>query len=174
MDGPATQARINNLVAIAVGADGSVYIVDKNVVRRVDPSGVINTVAGNGTQGFPSMAIGDGGPATQASMGPRDVAVAADGSLYIADSANSRVRKVSPSGIITTVAGNGRQGIDGDGGPAVAASLITPDAVTLGQDGSIYIRDYTRVRRVDPTGTITTVAGNGGFLFNGDGLPAVQ
>jgi RHS repeat-associated protein len=174
--GPATQARLARPEGIAVGADGSLYIADSNLVRRVDPSGVIKTVAGVGLPAGPGGANGDGGPATQAFVDPWDVAVAPDGSLYIADLSNHRVRKVSPSGTITTVAGNGIPGFSGDGGPAVSASLNFPQSITLGRDGGLYIADWenNRVRLVDLSGRITTVAGNGTSGPLGDGGPATQ
>ena len=132
---------------------------------------VIATVAGSST-GFG----GDGGPATAASLrAPGAVAAGADGSLYIADTDNHRIRWVDPNGIITTVAGTGSSGYSGDGGPATAARLSYPSGVALGVDGSLYIADLFnhRVRRLGPDGIITTVAGMGGSGgFSGDGGPA--
>ena len=173
--GPATQAQLRWSSGIAVAADGSLYISDVGNyrIRRVGPDGIIATVAGNGTRGF----SGDGGPATQAQLewSIRDIAVAADGSLYISDYDNRRIRRVGPDGIITTVAGNGTYGSRGDGGPATQASLV-PERIAVAADGSLYIGDNIRhvIRRVDPDGIITTVAGNGTYGSSGDGGPATQ
>lgn len=136
-------------------------------------AGVITTVAGNGSAGF----SGDGGLATNAALNSRygmGIATGRDGSLYIADSANYRVRRVNPDGIITTFAGNGTRGYSGDGGPATNAELAAPTSVAIGLDGSVYICDLFRVRRVSPDGIITTVAGNGNSGFSGDGGPATE
>jgi RHS repeat-associated protein len=178
--GPATQASLNYPSGVAVWPDGGLYIEDagNQRIRRVGPDGVITTVAGNGTQGFG----GDGGPATQASLGLVEglsfspgIAVGPDGSLYIADTGNSRIRRVGPDGVITTVAGNGTQGFGGDGGPATQASLFSDRSVAIGLDGSLYIADLGRIRRVGPDGVITTVAGGGQPADGlGDGGPATQ
>ena len=170
--GPATEAQLSPY-GVTVGPDGSLYTTDLNSIRKVSTDGIITTVAGNGTQGF----SGDGGPATQASLSsPTGVAVGPDGSIYIADSRNRRIRKVSTDGIITTVAGNGTQGFSGDGGPATQASVWSPDAIAVGPDGGVYIADSIsrRIRKVSTDGIITTVAGNGTQGFSGDGGPATQ
>lgn len=172
--GPATSANVRPTRVVA-GPDGSLYIpeLSNNRVRRVGPDGIITTVVGNGQAGY----SGDGGPATNANLsGPQDVAVGADGSLYIADYFNNRVRRVRPDGIITTIAGNGQAGYSGDGGPATSASLQGPIAVAVGSDGSLYIADYNnnRVRQVGPGGRINTVAGNGQAGYGGDGGPATS
>ncbi|MGH8896178.1 MAG: NHL repeat-containing protein [Egibacteraceae bacterium] len=160
--GPATAANLFSPIGVAVTTDGALYIADADNcrVRKVDYSGTIITVAGTGTCGF----SGDGGPATAANLdNPADIAVTADGTLYIADSSNHRVRKVDLSGTITTVAGTGTQGFSGDRGPATAANLSGPDGVAIAADGTLYIADSSnhRVRKVDPSGIITTVAGRG-------------
>ncbi len=169
--GPATSAQLNGVAVngVAVDASGNVYIADLNSrVRKVDSSGTITTVAGMGTNGF----SGDGGPATSAELnGPEGPAVDASGNLYFADSGNSRVRKVDASGTITTVAGTGTAGFSGDGGPATSAELNYPFAVAVDGAGNLYIADRgdNRVRKVDASGTITTVAGTGTAGFSGDG-----
>jgi RHS repeat-associated protein len=175
--GLATQARFASPEGMAVGPDGSLYIADtgNQRIRRIRPDGVISTVAGVGTWGFG----GDGGPATQAVLGyPSKVAVGPDGSLYIADTFNSRIRRVSPEGIISTVAGTATSGFGGDGGPATQALLNDPSSVAVGPDGSLYIADTNnhRIRRVGPEGIISTVAGTtvGDVRFGGDGGPATQ
>jgi len=173
--GAATQAKLYYPSGIAVTADGSLYIADlyNHRIRRVGPDGIITTVAGNGTAGF----SGDGGSAPQAALNfPHGIAVTADGSLYIDDTSNSRIRRVGPDGVITTVAGNGTAGFSGDGGPALQASFNYPTAIAMGADGSVYIADRfnNRIRRIGPDGIITTIAGNGTAGFSGDGGPAFQ
>ena len=133
--------------------------------------GAISTVAGSGTSGF----SGDGGPATAAELfGAQSVATTADRGFLIADTNNHRIRKVSAAGIITTVAGDGTNGFGGDGGPATAAQISSPRDVAATADGGFLIADTTnlRVRRVSPSGTISTVAGNGNFGTPVDGAPA--
>ena len=166
--GPANQARLYAPSGLAIGPDDSLYISDNNSVRRVGPDGIINTVAGgNGLNGGFG---GDGGPATQAYLSnPHGLAVGPDGSVYIADQGNFRVRRVGPDGIITTVAGSGSFVVPivlGDRGPATRAKLSNPTGVALGPDGSLYIADHTsgddRVRRVGllpaaTTGSATTI-----------------
>ena len=176
-DGPATQAKLASPIAVTCNDDGDLYIADhrNSRIRKVDAAtGIITTVAGNGNQGF----SGDGGPVTQAAISlPRDVALDADGTLYIADGANNRIRKVVPDGTITTVAGNGRAEFSGDGGPAHKGSLSMPYSIALDSDGNLYIVDTGnyRVRKIDATtGIITTIAGNGLYGFSGDGGPAIH
>ena len=147
---------------VAVESAGNLLIADagNNRVRRVTQSGTISTVAGTGTAGD----AGDGGPATSAQLfQPNGVVALPGGGFLIADTVNNRVRRVSPSGTITTVAGTGDPGASGDGGPAVAAELSGPGRVALTPDGGFVIADTTsdRIRRVSPGGTITTVAGSG-------------
>lgn len=172
---PATLTWLFEAWRVAAGPDGSLYITEYSAVRRIDPKGIIHLVAGNrdGVWGF----SGDGGPAASAKMrDPGGVALGPDGSLYIADGGNHRVRRVGADGIITTVAGNGVAASSGDGGPATQASLAYPVAVAFGPDGSLYVdeMDGYRVRRVSPEGIITTVAGNGTQGYGGDGGPAAQ
>jgi hypothetical protein len=172
--GPATAAEIFDPNGVAVMPDGGFLIADGDyVVRRVFADGTITTVAGNGTPGF----SGDGGPATAARLNVvYSVAVTADGGFLIADAGNRRVRRVSPTGIITTVAGTGVQGSSGDGGAATAAQLNDPDGIASTPDGGFLIADFfgNRVRWVSPTGVITTVAGTGAasVFRDGDGGPA--
>jgi trimeric autotransporter adhesin len=173
--GPATSAQLYAPTRLAVDASGNLYIADtgNNRVRMVS-NGAITTVAGNGTPGF----SGDGGPAVgaQLSGGLLDVAVDASGNLYIGDSGNNRVRRVS-NGVITTVAGNGTSGFSGDGGPATSAQLnVLPGAglsVALDALGNLYIADFARIREV-VNGVITTVAGNGSSFDTGDNGPAIS
>jgi trimeric autotransporter adhesin len=153
---------------IAVDAAGNLYIADDNRVREVS-GGIMTTVAGNGSYGF----SGDGGPATEAQLlNPHGLAVDAAGNLYIADTMNLRIRKVS-KGIITTVAGDGTYGFGGDGGPATEAQLDLPYGIAVDAAGNLYIADEgnNRVRKVSG-GIMTTVAGTGADGFSGDGGPA--
>ncbi|MCK4945722.1 MAG: hypothetical protein KAS59_05625, partial [Alphaproteobacteria bacterium] len=173
--GQATNAQIFHSQDIAVAPDGSFYIADSQNyrVRKVDPDGIITTVAGTGVSGY----NGDGGPAIGAQLSnPSGVAVGSDGSLYIADAWNNRIRKVCTDGSITTVAGTGAIGYIGDNGPAIEARLHYPGGVAVGPDGSLYIADtYSyRIRKVDPYGIITTVAGNGSRGRSGDGGSATE
>jgi uncharacterized protein (TIGR03437 family) len=170
--GPATSARLNDPVGLAVDSAGNLYIADVNnsCVRKV-ANGVITTVAGNGVAGFG----GDNGPATTAQLnGPYAVAVDAAGNLYISDALNQRIRKVA-AGIITTIAGNGTAGFSGDNGPAVNAQLATPLGLSVDAAGNLYFadRDNQRVRKVT-NGVITTIAGNGTTGFSGDGGQAIS
>ena len=174
-NGPATQARLHAPSGLATDNAGNLFIADtrNQRIRRVDPSGTITTVAGTGETGF----SGDGGPAVAARLNiPTGIAVDRAGNLFITDSWNSRIRRVDPSGTITTIAGTGRVGFSGDGGPAVAARLGYPEGVALDGSGNLYVNDRLnqRIRRVDPSGTITTIAGTGKVGFSGDGGPAVQ
>jgi sugar lactone lactonase YvrE len=169
-NGPATSAQLFNPQGVAVDSAGNLYIADtfNNRIRKVS-NGVITTVAGNGTSG----ASGDNIPATTAQLNwPYGVAVDSAGNLYIANTYNNRVCKVS-NGIITTVAGTGTHGFSGDNGPATAAQLSWPDGVVVDSAGNLYIADTdnNRIRKVS-NGVITTVAGNGTEGFSGDKGPA--
>jgi sugar lactone lactonase YvrE len=176
--GPATQAVLSYPRGVAVGPDGSLYIADSgnHHIRRVGPDGIISTVAGDPIYSHNGYS-GDGGPATEALLNyPTGITLSPDGSLYFADTINNRIRRVSPAGIITTVAGNGVAGYGGDGGPATQAALNYPWGVAVGPDGSLYIADSQNqsIRRVGPDGIITTVAGNGVNGYGGDGGPPTQ
>jgi hypothetical protein len=173
-DGPATNAAIQPS-GIAIGPRGDLYFDDLNRYRTIDPSGVIHAFAGTGIPGF----SGDGGPATQATFSTEVVGVAADaaGNVYLGDRANHRVRKVDPQGIITTVAGSGQEGYSGDGGPALQAALGTPHGVAVDESGDLFLTDdydSSTVRKVDPDGTITTLAGGTTSGFSGDCGPAAE
>ena len=173
--GMATAARLNLPTGVALDDDGNLYVADNwnQRIRKVTASGVISTVAGDGTAGF----AGDSGPATAAQLNyPNDVAVDGSGNLYIADTGNERIRKVDAAGTITTVAGDGTEGFAGDGGPATAAQLNGPQGVAVDGTGNLYIGDRSnnRIRKVTASGTITTIAGTGAADFAGDGGPALQ
>jgi sugar lactone lactonase YvrE len=172
--GPATAAELFSPETVAVDAAGNLFIGESgnHRIRKVTPDGLITTVAGNGTSGF----SGDGGAATAAQLAfPRGVAVDTAGHLYIGEGeSGNRIRKVSPNGIITTVAGNGTAGFSGDGGPATSAQISNPRSVAVDAAGNLFIVDTHnhRIRRVSSNGIITTVAGNGTGGFSGDGGPA--
>ncbi len=157
--GPATEARLSFPADVAVDGAGNLYIADSgnHRVRRVLPDGTVETVAGNGAVG----SGGDGGPAVEAQLtNPEGVAVDAAGNLYIADTGNHKIRKVTPDGIITTIAGTGQPGSDGDGGLATEAQLVAPKGITVAGDGTLYVADSgaDRVRKITLDGTIQTVS----------------
>ncbi|HEY3238593.1 MAG TPA: hypothetical protein VGL92_03430, partial [Acidimicrobiia bacterium] len=175
--GPATQASIWRPHGVAVDNQGHVFIADSpnHRIRRVDlATGIITTVAGTGQSGY----SGDNGPATAARLDrPRFLIVAPDGSLIIADTEGRRVRKVSPSGIITTIAGTGVAGYSGDGGQATFAQLDDPRGLALDGAGNLYVSNaegtpVPSVRKISPSGVITTVAGGNPAGYSGDGGPA--
>ena len=171
--GPAIEAKLSSPTGVAVDGAGNLYIVCwfNHRIRKVDSPGTIITIAGT-EYGF----SGDGGPATQAQLNsPYDVAVDDAGNLYIADRENQRIRKVDSTGTITTIAGTGEDDFGGDGGPAIEAK-ISADGVAVDGAGNLYIADASnhRIRKVDSTGTITTIAGTGARGFSGDGGPATE
>lgn len=172
--GPATAALLNNPVDVAVDSAGNLYIAEifNHTIRKVDQTtGIITTVVGTGVAGF----SGDGGPATSAQLNtPYSIDFDDSGNLYIADRNNNRVRKVDTSGNISTVAGAGVAGYSGDGGSATAARMNSPIGLTVDDDGTLYVVENGNniVRKISPTGIITTVAGTGTFGDSGDGGPA--
>ena len=171
----AANAGLNSPTAVTMDASDNAFIADEqnSVIRKVTPNGIITTVAGNGSAGY----SGDGGPATNAALAyPDGVALDASGNLFIADSANHVIRKVDTNGMITTIAGNGSPGYSGDGGPATDASLNYPEGVTLDLSGNLFIADWANnvIRKVDGNGVITTVAGNGNPGYSGDGGAATN
>ncbi len=174
--GLATAATLNNPEVVALGPDGiSLYICEQtsNVIRLVDPHGIIHTVAGNGTAGF----SGDGAAATAAQLNnPQGVSVDQYGDIYIADQSNNRIREVSAfTGNISTIAGTGAAGYGGDGAAATLAKLNQPAAVCVDALDNVYIADYLnhRIRMITAsTGIISTIAGNGTGGFMGDGAAA--
>ncbi len=171
--GPATSAKLFDPYGIAFDASGDLFIADggNHVIREVSPGGIITTVAGNGTVGF----SGDGGPALSAQLNTPD-ALAIDpssGDVYFDDNVNYRIRKFTPGGTITTIAGNGSSAFGGDGGPATLAGVYDAQGLAF-CGGSLYLSDTydNRIRAVDPTGVITTLAGNGLSPDSGNGGPA--
>ena len=173
--GPATAAEVNTPTGGAADAAGNIYFADSwnQRIRKVSTSGIITTVAGNGTYGF----SGDGGPATAATLAdPISVTADAAGNLFIVDKGNHVIRKVNTAGIITRVAGTGTSGYNADGISALGSRLNTPEAVAVDAAGNLYIADFynNRVRKVSTTGIISTIAGTGVYGFSGDGGPATD
>ncbi|MBW2662491.1 MAG: hypothetical protein JRD93_11000, partial [Deltaproteobacteria bacterium] len=171
-DGLATQAELDIPWDIDVDAAGNLYIADSNnhCIRKVDTNGIITTVAGNGTPGY----SGDQWPAAESQLNePFDVAVDDVGNVYIADNDNCRIRKVDTNGIITTVAGNGICGYNGNGGPAIEAQLCAY-SIVVDKAGNLYIVDSHCIRKIDTSGIITTIAGNGTYGYSGDGGLAIE
>ena len=164
--GPATSAQLHAPGGIAVDTHGNLYISDRgnHKIRKIDASGIITTFAGTGDRGDVDKDgdVGDGGPATSAQLFfPDGIAVHPDGSLYIADSYNNRIRKVDRGGIITTIAGLGVRSFSGDDGPATEAHLGRPSGLEIDGEGNIYISDLydrNRIRKIDTAGIITTIA----------------
>lgn len=199
--GPATSAQVGGPAGVAVDSAGSLYIAAGGRIRKVSPAGIITTVAGGGT------GTGDGGQATNAQItlsSPAGLATDGTGNLYIADTGNSRVRKVSPNGIITTVAQIGSPlgvAVDPPGnlyilsgdsvlkvsitgiittvaptGSQLGTALGNPFGMAVDNTGNVYLADTqnNRILKVSPSGTITTVAGSGSFNYSGDGGPATK
>jgi len=172
--GPATSAQLNYPAGVAVDSSGNLYIADRDNdrIRKVTSGGIISTVAGTGAWGY----SGDGGAATDAQLyAPRGVAVDSSGNLYIADFDNHRIRKVTSSGIISTMAGTGAFGYSGDGGAATSAQLDSPTGIAVDSSGNLYIADLFnhRIRKVT-SGIISTVAGTGAQGYSGDGGAATS
>ena len=167
-DGTGTAVQFNFPRGIAAGADGSLYVADigNNRIRRVTPAGTVTTLAGN-TEGF-----ADGTGTAARFDSPSGVAVGADGSLYVADTQNNRIRRVTPAGVVTTLAGSTQGLADGMG---TNAWFYFPQGIAVGADGSLYVTDgfNSRIRKITPAGEVTTLAGNGSFGFaNGTGTAA--
>jgi len=166
--GPAAKATLQSVQGLAYGPDGSVYVADSGAhrVRRVASDGMIYAFAGTGQPGF----AGDGGPAAQARLNyPRDAAVGADGSVYITDSQNVRLRKVSSSGIITTVAGNGSFSWPQEGALAVSSPFPSALGITIGAGGDLIVGTWSAVYKITSQGRIYRIAGQRSGGFGGDG-----
>lgn len=167
-------AQAGNATDLALDARGNLYISDVSAdyIHKLSSAGTVTTTAGNGNWGF----AGDGIPATASPIAPEGLATDAVGNLYVADYDAGRIRKIDTSGTISTVAGNGGQWFEGDGGPAIDAVLSSPGQLAVDKAGNVYIADRlnNRIRKVAADGTITTVAGNGSDTSSGDGGPAVN
>ncbi len=165
--GPATAALIY-AISIAVDGSGNIVMAGQGVIRKVNTSGIMTTIAGNGTPGY----AGDGGPATAARLDASlGMVFDASGSLIFTDVSNNRIRKINASGVITTIAGTGTAGFSGDGGSATAAKLNCPSGMTIDGSGNLYFidRNNFRIRKITASGTISTIGGNGSNGFGGDG-----
>ena len=174
-NGPALKASLNFPAGLCLDEIGNLYVADRNNhrVRRIDTSGIITTIAGTGAPDWG----GDGGPAVEAHLNyPSDLECDDKGNLYISDRSNNRIRKVNSNGVISTVVGLGLPEFGGDFGPATEAFLKYPFGIDLDKKGNLYIADRgnNRIRKVDPHGIITTVAGDGTHFFAGDYGPATR
>jgi sugar lactone lactonase YvrE len=173
--GAATAAELNYPTGVAVDGSGNVYIADEgnNRIREVNTSGIMSTIAGNDSEGY----SGDGGAATAAELyAPGGIEVDDTGNIYIGDTFNNRIRKITATGIISTIAGNGygapsSGGFSGDGGAATSAELYTPIGVAVDGSGNVYIADEgnSRIRQVTAAGVISTIAGDSTYGYSGDG-----
>ena len=183
--GPAGDAQLTEPRGLALDTAGNLFIADSgnHAIRKIAIDGIISTVAGDGIRGF----SGDGGSAIRARLDtPAAVAIDSKGNVYIADTLNHRIRKVNRAGIIVTVAGSGAVstvghgtggfGFSGDGGPAVSAQLSLPEGVAVDSLGNLFIADTgnDRIREVDLSGVIRTIAGTGKNAYAGNGGPAVR
>lgn len=174
-EGPANRAKLNYPHSVVIDNLGNIIVSDtlNHRIRKIDLQGNISTIVGNGNAGF----SGDHGPATSAQLNnPYGLAIDNDGNLYFADILNNRIRKVDTNDVITTVAGIGGAGFGGDGGPAVLAELASPKGISVDDVGNLYIADSNngRIRKVDTSGNITTIAGNGNHQFTGDNALAIE
>ncbi len=171
--GQATNAMLSHPTRISLDAVGNIYVADSgnNKIRKIDAAGIIYTLAGSGGKGF----SGDGGAAPMAKLfNPMDMAVDAAGNVFIADYVNNRIRKVDPSGIISTYGGIGIAGYSGDSAAATNANIYEPSGIAVDAAGNVYFSDMAnfRVRKIDASGIITTVVGNGVHGYNGDNILA--
>ena len=169
-NGQATAAQLNYPKGVCIDKLNNLYIADcvNNRIRKINNSGIISTIAGNGSAAF----YGDGGLASAAQLNqPYDVIVDDSENIYISDASNGRIRKINNMGIINTIAGSSTFGFSGDGGPATAALLDGPDGMAFDSIGNLYFVDLQnyRIRCISTSGIITTIAGNGIFGYFGDG-----
>ena len=165
-DGPGATARFNRPAGIAVDTSGNVYVADRsNRIRKISPSGEVSTLAGSGVAGY-----ADGQGTTAQFSYPDGLAVDSSGNVYVADGGNSRIRKISPAGLVTTLAGSSSGYADGQG---AAARFAYPFDVDVDSSGNVFVVDINgcRVRKVTPSGSVSTVAGSGACVYT-DGATA--
>jgi len=165
--GQATAASLNGPWFVRPDNMGNVYFSDalNQRVRKINAAGVITTIAGNGTEGY----LGDGSAATTAELAdPTGIVLDGVGNIYIGDNNNFRIRKISPTGIITTIAGSGVSGYSGDGGPATLAKLGYVGGLAFDNAGNLYVAAGNRIRKINTLGIITTVVGTGSVGYSGD------
>ena len=171
----AVETNIENAYGVATDKDDNLYVMSRghSKIFKVGNDGMAQRIVGSGEMGFG----GDGGPAIDAKISfANHLVVGSKGNLFIADTGNNRIRKVSPNGIITTIAGSGEMGFGGDGGPAVKAQFAYPVAIAIDGQDNLYIADFNnhRIRKVSTDGIITSIAGTGESEFNGDDMPALE
>ena len=174
-DLPAIDTNLSLVYGIATDNEDNLYIISRGhgKIFKLGGDGVARRIVGSGGSGF----AGDGGLAIHAKIqNPCHLVVDSGGTLYIADSGNRRIRKVTPDGIISTIAGTGEDGFSGDSGPALKAPIAFPSAIAVDEDGNLYVADFLnhRIRRVSTDGIMTTIAGTGEPEYNGDGRPALE
>ncbi len=175
LDQLAIETNLSSAYGVATDAEDNLYVLSRghSKIFRVGEDGIAERIVGTGRRGF----AGDGGWAIDAEVNyPNHLVVGAEGDIFIADTGNHRIRRVSTDGIITTIAGTGKNGFSGDGGPAVQAQLNAPSAIAIDTDGNLYVADFRnhRIRKIATDGTITSIAGTGEAGYNGDGKPAVE
>jgi sugar lactone lactonase YvrE len=171
----AVETNLVNAYGIATDKDDNLYVLSRghSKIFKVGNDGIARRIVGTGQEGFE----GDGGPAIDAKISfSNHLVVDPRGNLFIADTGNNRIRRVSPDGLITTIAGTGEMGFGGDGGPAVEARFAYPVAIAIDGQGNLYIADFNnhRIRKISTDGIITSVAGTGESGYNGDGRPALE
>jgi gliding motility-associated-like protein len=174
--GPLALAQFRSITGLQTDAAGNLYISDNgnHIIRKVNSAGIITTFAG--TPELPGFS-GDGGPALAATLqNPFGVVIRSDGSMLIPDAGNRRIRRVSPAGVMSSIAGTGVNASTGNGGPATAASLAYPWRIADDAAGNLYVADpiNEQVRRITPAGIIDNYAGNGIAGYSGDNGPAVN
>jgi len=174
-DRPAIETNLSSAYGIAIDKDDNLYVLSRghSKIFKLGEDAIARRIVGTGENGF----SGDGGPALDARINnPCHLVAGSEGTLYIADSGNRRIRKVTPDGTITTIAGTGEEGYGGDGGSALEAPIAFPAAITIDEEGNLYIADFInhRIRRLSKDGIITSLAGTGEAEYNGDRRPALE
>ncbi len=171
----AVETNLMNAYGVATDNDDNFYVLSRghSKIFKVGADGIAQRIVGSGQEGFD----GDGGLAINAKIKfSNHLVVDSKGNIFIADTGNNRIRKVSPDGIITTIAGTGEMGFSGDGGPAVEARFAYPVAIAIDDQGNVYVADFNnhRIRKISTDGIISTMGGTGESTYNGDGIPALE